>query len=232
MKLKEIVLAGAIFLQSAIAFSQEKLHFDVYSKGEGFLNPRLKNSSLKISPKEIDFSFLFGIYSMEFKKINDSTYQEIVKNNFLWKSKKEFFEYSFKDNCYTFNSYSIEGDKPRLEKKMLEGNSFDEKYKALPELFENFENGSLKDSIHFIVLGLPYSAKIERIEKENNVTYYCNLGDLIKSEPGDIIIFPYPIEAYAAKGNGKLMPLGFSTKFLNVKAGRNVNIEGELKKGN
>ncbi len=229
MKFKEILLAGAFFLSTSLAFSQKPVHFDVYSKGEGFFNPKLNTSSLKVSPEEIDFSFLFGIYSMKFKKINDSTYREIVKNNFLWKSKEEFFDYSFKDSCYTFNNYSARGEKPRLEKELLEGKTFDKKYKSPPELFGYLERGLIKDSIHFIVCGLPYSVKIESIEKNDTITYSCSLEESIKKEPGDVILFPYPIEAITKKEDGKIIPLGFFTKFLNAKNGKNTHLEGVLR---
>jgi hypothetical protein len=228
MKLKEILLGGAIFLSSA-AFSQDKLHFDVYTKGEGFFGLRLNNSSLKVDSNEINLSFLFGIYSVEFKKINDSTYKEIVRNNFLWKSKEEFFDYSFKDSSYVLDSYSAIGGKPREEKEALEKTVFNKKYKDLPGLFSEFEKGSLKDSIHFIILGLPYSIKIESSKRDSDLVYSCNPKELVKEEPGDVILFPYPLEVRAKKKDEKIVPFLFFTKFLNVKTGRNISVEGELR---
>jgi hypothetical protein len=227
MKLREILLAGAFLLSSA-AFSQNKLHFDIYSKKEGFFNPRL-NSSLNMDSKEIDFSFLHGMYSMKFKRINDSTYREIVKNNFF-QSKEEVFDYSFRDSSCILDSYSAIGGKPREEKEVLEGTVFDKKYKSLPELFNDFEKGLLKDSIYLIVLGMPYSIKIENTEVDEDIIYSCKLKKPIKKEPGDFILFPYPIEVYAKRKNEKVIPLGFYTKFLNVRSGRNTSIEGELRK--
>ncbi|MEK6833681.1 MAG: hypothetical protein AABY32_06570 [Nanoarchaeota archaeon] len=225
MKLREIVLAGAIFLSGAV-FSQDKLHFDVYSREEGFLN-LLKSSFLRVSSKEVDFSFLFGIYSMSFKKINDSIYQEVVKDN--WALREEFFDYSLEDSCYTLIRYSAKRGKPRQEKKALEERIFDKKYRVLPELFSNFKNGLLGDSLHFIVNGMPYSVKINSRENGESIIYSCNLGELIKREPGDNILFPYPIEVYAIKKNGELLPLGFSTEFLKVRSGKKVPIKGKLK---
>jgi hypothetical protein len=228
MKLKEMVLAGAILLSSSIP-SEDKLHFDIYSKGEGVFSPRLNTSSLKADSNELDFSFLFGIYSMEFKKINDSTYQEIAKTNFLWKSKEEIFDYSFKDSCYTLKKYSVTGNQSREEKKALEGLIFNKKYKSVPGLFNDFERGLLKDSIHFIVFGEPYSIKIESTKKYEDIVYSCNPKEIVKEEPGDFILFPYPLEVRAKIKDEKITPFRFSTKFLNAKTGRNTSIEGELR---
>ncbi len=231
MKLKEIVLAGSLLLLTSLAFSQDKLKFDVYSKGEGRFSLRLNNSTLKVDSNEIDFSFLLGFYSMKFKKLTDSTYQEIVKNNVPFQSKDEFFNYSFKDSCYTLLSYYAVGGKPRAEKKALVGRDFDDKYRSLPELVNYFEKGLIKDgdSIHFIINGEPYSVEIGRRENQDSVIYSCSLEEIIKREPGDVIIFPYPIEAYATKENGGLIPLRFSTAFLNVRNGKKTSIEGELR---
>lgn len=233
MNLKKIVLAGALLLSSSSAFSQQdKLHFDIYSRFEGFFNIKLNSSSLKANSKEINFSFLYGIYSAFFDKVNDSTYRETVQNNFLWISKEETFDYLLsKDSCYTFVKYSAKGEKPREEKKALEGKIFNKKYRSLPELFDNFEKGLLKDSIHLIVNATPYSVKVESIEKgDSNIAYSCSLEGLVKREPGDIIIFPYPIELFAEKRTGKTVPLKFHTKFLNVRNGNKTFIEGELRK--
>jgi len=234
MNLKEIVLAGALLFSGSSAFSQQdKLHFDIYSRFEGFFNIKLNNSYLKANSKEINFSFLYGIYSTCFNKLNDSTYRETVKNNFLWISKEETFDYSLgKDSCYTFVKYSAKGENPREEKKALEGKIFNKKYRSLPELFNDFEKGLLKDSIHLIVNATSYSIKVENIEKgDNNITYSCSLEGLVKREPGDIIIFPYPIELFAEKrAGGKIVPFRFCTKFLNVRNGNKTFIEGELRK--
>ncbi len=230
MKFKEILLASAFLLSSSLAFPQKPLHFDVYSREEGFLN-LLRSSSLRVSPKEIDFSFLFGIYSMKFKKMTDSTYQEIVDDNSLLDSKKEFFDYLFKDSCYTLKNYSARGGKPREEKELLEGKIFDKKYKTPPEVFDYFKRGKIKDSdsIHFVVCGLPYSVEIRIVEKKDSVTYSCSLENIIKREPGDNILFPYPIKAYTIKKNGELFPLGFSTEFLKVRSGKRIPIKGKLR---
>jgi len=227
MKLKEITLASALFL-SSLAFSQDNLNFDVYSKERGLLK-FLNSSSLKVSPKEIDFSFLFGIYSMKIKNLTDSTYQEIVKDN--WELREEFFDYSFKDSCYTLLRYSVKKGKPREEKKALGERKFDEKYGGLPELFSAFEEGLLKDkdSLHFIVLGMPYSVKIESRENQDSIIYSCNLEEIIKREPGDNIIFPYPIEVYTIKREEGLSPVGFSTAFVRVRSGKKVPIKGKIR---
>ena len=229
MRLRELAFTSAILLSGAV-FSQDNVKFDVYSKEEGFLN-RLNSSSLRVSQKEIDFSFLFGIYSMEFKRINDSTYQEIADNNFLWESKKEFFNYSLEDSCYTLIKYFVEGGKPRKEKKALEGRRFDKKYRSLPELFNYFEKGLLKDkdSLHFIVNAMPYSVPVKSRENKDSIVYSCSLDDMIKREPGDNIIFPYPIEVYTIKREEGLSPVGFSTEFLRVKSGKRIPIKGKLR---
>ncbi len=229
MKLKEIVLAGALLLSSSAALSQNKLKFDVYSREEGLLK-LLNSSSLRINSEQIDFSFLFDIYSMEFQKLTDSTYREIVRNNFLWQAKDEFFDYS-KDSCYTLLSYSAVRGKPREEKKALVERRFDKKYLSLPELFKDFEEGRLEngDSLHFIVNGMPYSVKIKRRENQDSIIYSSSLEDIIKREPGDIIICPYPIEVYAIEKDGKFVPIGFSTELLRVKNGKKIPINGKLR---
>jgi hypothetical protein len=228
MKLREILLAGTM-LFSSMAFSQDKFKFDIYSKGEGFFNPRINSSSIELSSEEIYFSFLYGIYSMEFKRIDNNTYIESVKNNVPWELKEEIFCYSLKDSCYKLDNYFIIGDEPRKEKKSLEGNFFDKKHKSLPELFDDFEKGLLRDSMHFFVMGIPYSLKIESKKEDGEIVYYCNPEELVKGEPGDFIIFPYPVKAYTKNKDGEIIPLRFATKFLNVRNGRDTNIEGELR---
>lgn len=230
MKFKDIFLAGLLFLASSPSLSQEKHHFDVYSKGEGgFFNPRFNTSSLKVSPEEVDFSFLLGIYSIQFKKLNDSVYQEIVKSNFPLKSNKEVYSYLLRDSSYTFEDYSADNES-REEKIVLQGNKFEKKYKVLPELFANFQNGTLGDSLHCIILGVPYSVKIEKDEQGKELVYSCNLNGLIKAEEGDVFLFPYPVKAEAVKENGTIKPLRFSTYFLNAKSGKRTHLEGLLRK--
>lgn len=230
MKLREIVLASAFFLSSSLVFSQDKLHFDVYTKGEGFFSPRFNSSSIKVNSDEINCSFLFGIYSMKFKKVNDSTYQESVKTEILWILKEELFNYSFKDSCYTFNNYSAIGENPRQEKEALKGTIFNKKYKTPPELFNDLEKGLLdeKDSIHFIIQGVPYSIKINKIKKGDERIYSSTLLK-IEDEPGDYFIFPYPAEVYTKNKNGKIIPIKFNTKLLNAKTKKITSIEGELR---
>lgn len=213
---------------SSIVFSQEKLCFDISSDGRGISRFIANNSSLMMDSSKINFSFLHGLYSMKFEKINDSTYRETVNNSFLWKSNKEVFDYSLKDSCYILNSYSAEGGKPREEKVLLEGTTFNQKYKTFPELFDYFEKGLLKDSLHCIVLGLPYSVKIEKRVDEDKTIYLCSLNGVIKEEAGDFIVFPYPVEVIAEKKGEKLVPISFFTKYLNVKNGKNTSLEGEL----
>lgn len=230
MSLKKILLAGAFLLSTSLVLSQEKLQFDISSDRRGISRLIANNSSLSLDSSKIDFSFLYGLYSMKFEKINDSTYRETVKNSFLWKSNNEVFNYSLKDSCYTLNNYSAEGGKPRKEKEMLEGITFDKKYKTFPELFNYFEKGLLKDSLHCIVLGLPYSVKIEKSFEENKIVYSCSLNGVIKKEEGDFIVFPYPVEINAKKKGEKLVPFSFFTKYLNVKNGKQTSLEGELRK--
>jgi hypothetical protein len=233
MNLRKIVLASAFLLSSTVASqSLAKLQFDVYSKGEGFF-PKFNSGSVKVDSNEIDCSFLFGIYSMKFKKLNDSVYQESVKTNFLWISKEELFEYSFskKDSRYTLYSYSAIGEKPREEKELLEGRVFDKKFEIPPELFNNFKKGLLedKDSIHFLIQGEPYSIKINNLKKGDE-RIYSSTPPKIDEEPGDYFIFPYPAEVYAKNKNGKIIPFKFHTKLLNAKTKKITTIEGELKK--
>jgi hypothetical protein len=229
MKLKEILLAGSLLLSSQL-FSQEGLKFDISSDRRGISRLIANNSSLSLDSNKIDFSFLYGLYSMEFEKINDSTYRETVKNNFLWKSNEEVFDYSLKDSCYILDNYSARGGKPREEKEILEGTSFDKKYKTFPELFDYFKEGLLGDSLHCIVLGLPYSIKIEKNVDDEKIIYSCSLNGVIKEEAGDFIVFPYPVEIHAENKNEKLIPFAFFTKYLNVKNGKNTSLEGELRK--
>jgi len=125
MKLKEIVFAGALFLSSSVAFSQDNLNFDVYN--DWLLGINLNMSSLRITPKKIDFSFLKNLYSMEFNQLNDSTYQEIVRDN--WARREEFFDYS-KDSCYTLINYSVVKGEAREEKVAVIGRVFDKNIKV------------------------------------------------------------------------------------------------------
>lgn len=230
MKLKEIVLAGAMLLSSvAFAQSSDKLHFDVYSKRDGSFIPKLNTGSLRIASDEVDFSFLFGIYSMNFKKVNDSTYQEIVRDNLLWDLKEEFFYYSFKNSRYTLKDYFVVGGKPREEKEALKGKVFDKKYKMPLEILSNFEENIKKDSLHFIAFGEPYSVgKKEVIEKGDTIYSYI-LGKPIKKELGDFIIFPYPTKIILKKKDGKFIPFEFYTKSLNLRNKNENSIEGKLK---
>jgi hypothetical protein len=229
MKLREIVLFGSMLI-SGIAFSQEKMHFDIYNKGEGVFSPRLNMSSIKVDANEVDFSFLFGIYSMKLRKMNDSTYQEIVKDNLILGSKEELFTYSLKNSSYTLNDYFVVSGEPRKEKEALEGTTFGKKYKTLLEIFDDLQKGLLKDSAHFFVFGMPYSVGIKKSEENGFTIYSCNLNGTIKEEPGDFIIFPYPAEIISKKKEGKIIPLKFFTKSLNVRNKRVNSIEGILQK--
>ncbi len=226
MNLKEIVLTSALFL-SSIAFSQDKLHFDLYGQGEGFFNPKLKIGHIKKDSTEMRFS-LKKIYEMKFNRLNDSTYQETYNLRTPWNIKKEVFDYSFKDSCYVLDNYSAVKGKARAERDSLEGKIFDKKYKTLSDLFDDFENGVLQDSIHFIVLGIPYSVKIEKTEEGNNVIYSCDPGEVIE-EPGDRFIFPYPIKIYAKKNGGGIRPYKFFTRFKKVRTGKIRSLEGNLR---
>ncbi len=225
MKLRKIVLsfAGALLLSGSAALSQNKLKFDVYS--DAFLGLRLNLGSLKVSPKEVDFSFLLGLYSMQFKNINDSTYQEIVKDN--WNGRNEFFDYSWNSH-YTLRSYDEKKGNPRAEKKALENKVFDKKYESIPELVERFQKGLIndKDSIHIVVLGLPYSAVTEKRKNQDTLIYTGHLE--VKRDSGDVYIAPNPIRVYVKDG----VPIGFSTVLLDVsgKKEKEIFIEGILKK--
>lgn len=227
MKLREIVLAGAMFL-SGIAYSQDKLNFDVYTKWDGL--PKINSSSVKIIPGEIDCSFLFGLYSMKFKKVNDSTYHETIKEGIIWSSREELFEYSFKDSHYILKKYSAIVGKPREEKSVLEETIYDGKYKDLPGLFDYIQKDCLEDgdSIYLIVQGVPYSVKIEKTEKGKDILYFSNPPE-IKDEPGDFMTFSFPFQLYAKEENGKIIPLKFGTKIQNAKTKRSTIIEGKLK---
>ncbi len=229
MKLKDIFLTSAFFLASNLAFSQNPRHFEIYTKGENFPSIRLNTGSVNVTPKEVDFSFLFNLYSINLKKLNDSTYQEIVKDNYIITSKEEFFTYILKDSKYTLKDYSVVGGEPRKEKEALKGVTLDKKYKTLIEVFNDFENGNLKDSVHIFIFGLPYSVGINKIEEKDKIIYFGNLGGAIKQEPGDFIIFPYPAEVIGKKENGKFIPSKFFTKSLNVRNKRVNTIEGILK---
>jgi hypothetical protein len=229
MKFKDIFLAGVILLASSFIPLQRITNFDIYSKGENFIGPRLKTGSIKVTDNSVDFSLLFNIYSMNLKKLNDSTYQETVKDNFIFTSKEEFFIYSFKNSSYALKDYFVIGGAPRKEKEVLIGNVFDRKYKTLIETIHDFEKGSLKDSAHFFVFGMPYSVGIKNIKEKENTLYICNLNGVIKQEQGDFIIFPYPTEIVAKNEEGKVTPMRFLTKSLNVRNKRINSIEGILK---
>ena len=229
MKFKDIFLTGALLFSSiSPTFSQNKIEFEISSDRKGLSGFIANNSSLCLNSEKINFSFLHGLYSMEFEKINDSTYKETVKNNFFLKPSNEVFYYSLKNSCYTLEEYFAERGKSREEKEILEGIMFDKKYKTFPELFGNFEKGLLEDSLHCIVLGLPYSVKIEKSFENNKIIYSCSLNGIIKREEGDFILFPYPVEIQAEKKGEILTPINFSTRYLNVKNGKDTTIEGEL----
>lgn len=219
MKLKDILLASTLFW-SSLAFGQDKLHFEIATKVEKSIVPKIM-SHLNVSSDKVDFSFLWGLYSMEFQKINNFTYRETLKD--------ETYEYAFKDSCYTLIDYNRSKGKPKAEKEILEGRTFDKKYKSLSDLFNDIKKGNLGDSLHFIVLGNPYSAKIEKIQNGKDLVYSCSLTDIIKLEPGDEFHFSYPIKMHAIKKNGDITPLSFSTKCLHVKWGKIISIEGKLK---
>ena len=228
MNLKKITFASLMFL-SSIAFSQDKLHFDLYSKGEGFFNPRLKIGYIEKDSNEMNFSFFRKMYQMSFSKLNDSTYREMISIKIPWKSRKEIFDYSFKDSCYVLDNYSAVKGKARTERDSLEGTVFDKKYRTLLDLFNDFENDLLKDSIHFITLAVPYSIKVEKTKEGNNLIYSSDPGEIIKEEPGDFIIFPYPIKAYAKKNGKKIRPYEFSTRYKKARTGRSSRFKGILR---
>ncbi len=225
MKLKNL-LVGSFLLFSGIINGQEKLHFDVYSRGDFFFSPKLKIGYFEKKEKEVNFSFLFGAYSIDFKKINDSTYREIVDVG-LWKRKKEVFEYSFNGSCYKLEEYYSMGDEPRLEKERLEGKIFDKKYGVLPEIFNNLEKNQLGDSIHFVLLGVPYSTRI-KTEKEGKDFIFSSDLEFIEEKPDDVVNFSSPVKVKAKKKNGKLLPYNFSTMYKRVKSGRMNYLEGKL----
>lgn len=224
MKFKEIFLAGALLFSSVLASSQNKLNYEVRTEGGGFPST---NSSINLNSKEINFSFLYGLYSMKFNQINDSTYRET--KHFLFK--KEFFDYS-KGSGYEFSNYSVERGKKREEKKALEKTIFNEKYMTFPELLDSFESRGFEggDSLHFFLMGVPYSLKIERSEKGDSIIYSSTLKGAIKFESGDDFHFSYPIELVAKEEDSKEVILNFSTNFLNVKKGKKGSLEGKLKK--
>lgn len=224
MKFKEIFLSGALLFSSVLpCFSQDKLNYEVRTKGGGFPST---TSFIDLSEKEVDFSFLLGIYSMKFNQINDSVYKE-TKNFFF---KKEFFDY-VSGSGYTLLNYYVDIGKPRKVKESLVDKSLDEKYKTFPEILKDFKKNGFqdKDSLHFFLMGLPYSLEIEKSERGDTVIYSSSLKGAIKFEPGDDFHFPYPIEMVALEKDGKRVILGFSTKFLNVKKGKEGTLEGRLK---
>lgn len=226
MNIKEIVLAGAMLLSSAV-FSQspDKLYFDVYTKWDGL--PKINSSSVNVIPGEIDCSFFFGLYSMKFKKVNDSTYHETVKTGIFWSSREELFEYSFKDSSYILEKYSAILGKSREEKSVLEETIYNKKYKDLLWLIDDFENGLFGDSLHLIVQGIPYSVKIEKTQKGKDILYFSNPPE-IKDEPGDFMTFSFPFQLHAKEENEKIIPIEFHTKLLNVKSGKKTHLEGIL----
>lgn len=224
MKLKDIFLVGALLFSSiSPTFSQNKLNYEVRTKGGGFPSTI---SFINLSENEIEFSFLFGLYSMKFNQINDITYKET--KHFLFK--KEFFDYS-KGSGYTLLDYFVDVGKPREVKEILVNTKLDEKYKTFPELLENFECNGFhnEDSLHFFLMGLPYSLKIEKSDNGDSLIYSSSLNSAVKFEQGDDFHFPYPINIFVKEKDGRSIILGFSTKFLNVKKGKEGSLEGRLK---
>lgn len=144
MRFKDIFLTGALTLSTILpSFSQDKLNYEVRTKGGGF---PATTSFINLSEKEIDFSFLLGIYSMKFNQINDSTYNET--KNFMFK--KEFFDYA-KGSGYILLDYSVEMGRLRNVKEKLINQKLDEKYKTFPEILKDFREDGFKDkdSLHF-----------------------------------------------------------------------------------
>jgi len=227
MNLKKILLAGTFFLSTSLASSQDKLKFDVYN--DWLLGIRLNMSSVTVNPRQIAFSFLFGSYSMEFKQPNDSTYQETVKDN--WAGRDEFFDYS-KNLGYTLFNYSVTRGEPREEKEALVKRVFDKKYKSLLELFDDLENGRINDgdSIHFSLLGMPYSIKAGK--KQNSETIVYSGTFKVKKEPGDSYVLKEeePVKLYTIKEDGKEIPIGFTATLSHAKKKKEISIEGILKK--
>lgn len=224
MKFKDIFLAGALLFSSiSPTFSQDKINYEIRTKGGGFPPT---TSFINLSENEIDFSFLLGIYSMKFNQINDSTYKET--KHFLLK--KEFFDYC-KGSGYTLLNYFVDVGKPREVKEKLVNTKLDEKYQTFPEILKDFEKKGFEDgdSLHFFLMGVPYSLKVEKSENGENIIYSSSLNGAVKFEPGDDFHFPYPIQMVTKKKNGKMIITGFSTKFLNVKKGKEGSLEGKLK---
>ncbi|HOF43889.1 MAG TPA: hypothetical protein PLE51_01875 [Candidatus Pacearchaeota archaeon] len=224
MRFKDIFLTGALTLSTILpSFSQDKLNYEVRTKGGGF---PATTSFINLSEKEIDFSFLLGIYSMKFNQINDSTYNET--KNFMFK--KEFFDYA-KGSGYILLDYSVEMGRLRNVKEKLINQKLDEKYKTFPEILKDFREDGFKDkdSLHFFLMGLPYSLKIDKIESGDTTFYSSGLNEAIKFEPGDDFHFSYPIEMTVVEKEGKRVIIGFSTRFLNVKKRKEGSLEGRLK---
>ncbi len=224
MKFKDIFLAGALLFSSVSpSFSQDKLNYEVRTKGGGFPSTM---SFINLGEKEIDFSFLLGIYSMKFDQVNDSIYNET--KNFIFK--KEFFDYS-KGSGYTLLDYYVDRGKLREAKEKLVNKRLDEKYKTFPEILRDFRETGFedKDSLHFFLMGLPYSLEIEKEKRGDTAFYSSSLKGAIKFELGDDFHFPYPIEMTVIEKDSRFVILGFSTKFLNVKKGKEGSLEGRLK---
>jgi hypothetical protein len=219
MKLKEILLASALFLSGAVV--AQDLNYNVAGRLEIPFIKRLKVAAdLDASPNEISFTFFDN--SMKFQKLNDSTYREIVND-------EEFYEYSKKDSCYIFKSYHSIA-KPRAEKELLEGRVFNKKYESLPDLFEDLINKKTKDTLNFILLGNPYSASLKTTKKGKRTYYTGNPADFIKREEGDKFHFKFPIKFEAEEINGQNIPSVFSTKCLYIPLGLIISIEGRLEK--
>lgn len=226
MNLKKIVLLGTLFF-STLAFSQNKTSFDVYKTGGLFGDVNI--GSLEKNCNNANFSFLKGRYKMSFNKETDSTYQEIVRIHTAFYKRTEIFDYLFKDSCYVLKDYSA--DKPRKVKEALKKRVFNKKYGSLLDLFNDFEKGNLKDSIHFFVLGDTYSIKINMTKKGKNLVFDCNLEKHVKEEPGDDVLFDGKVEVYAKELNGGVFPFFFSTEYKPAFFGFRIPIPIEGRRG-
>ena len=210
---------------SSLAFSQEKLHYDVYAEINFLWNPRIKIGCLEKNGKNVDVSFLSN--ELKFTQTSDSTYREFVNTS----RRKEIFDYFLKDSCYFLKDYYVTEGDSRKEKKELIGKNFDKKHKTLLQLFNDFEKGNLNDSIHAFVFGVPYSIKIYKSTEGGYLIYNCDLGKYVRDTPSDDFAFDSVVKAHAEKINGNFRVEKFSTDFklgLGRKKKHRINIEGYL----
>lgn len=197
MNLKKTLL-GASLLLSLNSFSQD-LKFNIYTNGVNILGyrPKVKVGSVKKSDNKLEASFLFGSYFVSMEQVNDSLYKESLKTSFPFKALEEEFLYLKKDSVYKFLDYRVFSGNRREEKDSLfreRDNLFFSNYKTALEVFDDLNDGELKDSSSFFLMAVPYSVPLSRKDNGNETFFYADLKNFVDGHQEDPILFNGPIK--------------------------------------